>query len=106
MKKSVCRRQTYSLLGTLGEYLTVTNYLVTPVVGIIPWPYCFIVHTREVGRVFTIPLSWLADSAHRHEIFREESGNGVITYLPYDGELLWGVTARITVSFLKALGLA
>jgi 8-oxo-dGTP pyrophosphatase MutT (NUDIX family) len=94
------------LLGTLGEYLTVTNYLVTPVVGIIPWPYCFMVHTREVGRVFTIPLPWLADAAHRHEIFRQESGNGVITYLPYDGELLWGVTARITVSFLKALGLA
>jgi 8-oxo-dGTP pyrophosphatase MutT (NUDIX family) len=94
------------LLGILGEYLTVTNYLVTPVVGIIPWPYCFTIHTLEVGRVFTIPLSWLSDAAHRQEMFRQESGHGVIAYLPYDGELLWGVTARITVSFLNALGLA
>jgi 8-oxo-dGTP pyrophosphatase MutT (NUDIX family) len=93
------------LLGTLGEYLTATNYLVTPFVGIIPWPYCFTIHTLEVGRVFTIPLTWLTDAAHRQEMVRQDSGRGVIAYLPYDGELLWGVTARITVSFLKALGL-
>jgi hypothetical protein len=39
-------------------------------------------------------------------VVRKESGRGFITFLPYDGELLWGVTARITVSFLDALGLA
>jgi 8-oxo-dGTP pyrophosphatase MutT (NUDIX family) len=94
------------VLGILGEYLTVSNYLVTPVVGIIPWPYTFKVHTPEVGRVFTIPLEWLADGLHRQEMVRTESGRGVIVYLPYDGELLWGVTARITVNFLKALDLA
>ena len=77
-----------------------------PVVGIIPWPYTFKVHTPEVGRVFTIPLEWLADGSHRQEMVRTESGRGVIVYLPYDGELLWGVTARITVNFLQALDLA
>jgi len=100
------RQTDVRLLGLLGEYLTVTNYLVTPVVGVIPWPYAFTIHTLEVGRVFTIPLSWLADAAHRQEMVRAEGGRSVIMYLPYDGELLWGVTARITVSFLKSLGLA
>jgi 8-oxo-dGTP pyrophosphatase MutT (NUDIX family) len=94
------------LMGALGEYLTVSNYLVTPVVGIIPWPYTFTIHTPEVGRVFTIPLDWLADASHHQELVRKETGRGFITYLPYDGELLWGVTARITVNFLIALGLA
>ena len=94
------------LLGVLGEYLTVSNYLITPVVGIIPWPYTFTIHTPEVDRVFTIPLSWLADASHHQELVRKETGRGFITYLPYDGELLWGVTARITVNFLMALGLA
>jgi hypothetical protein len=94
------------LLGSLGEYLTVSNYLVTPVVGIIPWPYTFTIHTLEVSRVFTIPLIWLADPLHRQEMVRKETDRGVIMYLPYDGELLWGVTARITVNFLLALGLA
>ena len=93
------------IIGSLGDYLTVTNYLVTPIVGIIPWPYTFTIHTLEVSRVFTIPLVWLADSSHYQEMVRKETERGVIMYLPYDGELLWGVTARITVNFLIALGL-
>ena len=92
------------VLGSLGEYLTVSNYLVTPVVGILPWPYTFNIHTIEVGRVFTIPLYWLADPHHHQEMVRQETGRGLITFLPYDGELLWGITARITVNFLAALG--
>jgi 8-oxo-dGTP pyrophosphatase MutT (NUDIX family) len=93
------------ILGALGEYLTVSNYLVTPFVGFFPWPYTFTIHTPEVERVFTIPLDWLADPSHRQDMVRMETGRGFITYLPYDGELLWGVTARITVSFLTALGM-
>lgn len=99
------RPEDITLLGSLGEYLTVTNYLVTPVIGIIPWPYTFLIHTLEVERVFTIPLIWLVDPAHRHEMVLKEKGRGVIMYLPYEGELLWGVTARITVNFLMALDL-
>ena len=99
------RPEDVQVLGALGEYLTVSNYLVTPIVGIIPWPYTFKVHTPEVERVFTIPLEWLSDPLHRQEMVRKETGRSFITYLPYDGELLWGVTARITVNFLTALGL-
>lgn len=92
------------VLGHLGEYLTVTNFRVTPVVGVIPWPYCFKIHTLEVGRVFTIPLAWLRDPTNRQEFTRQETGRGVVAYLPFDGELLWGATARMTVNFLGALG--
>ncbi|MEJ5224498.1 MAG: hypothetical protein WHV44_08585, partial [Anaerolineales bacterium] len=81
----------------------VTNYLVTPVVGVIPWPYGFRVSTVEVGRVFTMPLDWLADRNNYHEFVRAETGRAVVAYLPYDGELLWGATARMTVNFIRAL---
>lgn len=93
------------VLGRLGEMLTVTNYLVTPIVASIPWPYVFKVHTIEVGRVFTIPLRWLADTENHHEFIRKESQRSVITFLPYDGELMWGVTGRITIEFLRAINL-
>jgi hypothetical protein len=29
----------------------------------------------------------------------------LIAYHPFDGELMWGATARMTVDFLKVLGL-
>lgn len=99
------RRSDVRILGRLGEMLTVTNFLVTPIVGIFPWPYAFTVHTIEVERVFMLPLKWLSDRQNWQEFIRQETGRSVITYFPYDGELVWGVTARITVEFIRALGL-
>jgi 8-oxo-dGTP pyrophosphatase MutT (NUDIX family) len=94
------------ILGRLGEMLTVTNFMVTPIVAVFPWPYVFNVHTVEVSRVFMIPLKWLAERENWQEFIRKETRHAVITYFPYDGELLWGVTARITVEFIRALGLS
>lgn len=99
------RRGDARVLGRLGDMLTVTNFHITPVVGVFPWPYTFKVHTVEVGRVFTMPLPWLADPNNRLEFVRKETGRSLIAYLPYDGELLWGATARMTVEFLRAMGM-
>jgi 8-oxo-dGTP pyrophosphatase MutT (NUDIX family) len=99
------RREDARILGRLGEMLTVSNYRVTPVVATFQWPYTFKIHTIEVGRVFTLPLKWLADHDNWQEFIRKETQRSVITYFPYDGELLWGVTARITVEFIRAIGL-
>lgn len=91
------------VLGRLGEMVTISNFVVTPVVGVVPWPYAFKVHTVEVGRVFTLPLTWLATRENWMEFTRAETGHSVIAYFPYDSELLWGATARMTVNFVKAL---
>jgi 8-oxo-dGTP pyrophosphatase MutT (NUDIX family) len=99
------RREDVRLLGQLGEMVTISNFLVTPIVGVIPWPYGFKIHTIEVGRVFTMPLDWLAKRENWMEFMRRETGHSVITYFPFDGELLWGATARMTVNFVSALGL-
>jgi len=99
------RRKDVRLLGRLGQMLTVTNFIITPIVGVFPWPYAFTVHTIEVDRIFTLPLKWLADRQNWQEFVRKETGRAVITYFPYDGELLWGATARMTVEFIRAMGL-
>ena len=99
------RRGDVRVLGSLGEMVTITNFHVTPVVGVIPWPYGFTVHTIEVARVFTMPLNWLADTRNWQEFLHPQSGRSVITYFPFDGELLWGATARMTINFIKAIGL-
>jgi hypothetical protein len=69
----------------------------------IPWPYAFLVANIEVERVFTMPLAWLADRNNFWELFLPESERAVIFYHPYEGELLWGATARMTVNFLKTI---
>jgi len=99
------RRVDIHILGRLGEMRTVTNFLITPIVATFPWPYAFTVHTIEVDRVFTLPLKWLSNPQNWQEFVRQETQHSVITYFSYDGELLWGVTARITVEFLRAINL-
>jgi 8-oxo-dGTP pyrophosphatase MutT (NUDIX family) len=96
------------ILGRLHPYLTVTNYLVTPVVGIMPWPYPLVLAQDEVSRVFTIPLEWLAHSANYEERLRKIPNHNdipVIYYHPYQGEILWGASARFTLEFIKALSM-
>jgi len=98
------------VIGKLEQIITITNYLVTPVIGLIPWPYSFTLEPEEVSHVFSIPLEWLADQTN-HEIRpRPDLQNSdfphlrdVIYFKPYQEEILWGVSAEITVRFLTKL---
>jgi 8-oxo-dGTP pyrophosphatase MutT (NUDIX family) len=96
------------VLGRLATRPTISNFLVTPVVARISWPASFRLSPDEVSRVFTIPLDWLANGAHWEERPRS-TPNGyfehVIFYQPYDSEVLWGASARITHDLLRVLGL-
>jgi len=101
------RREDVHILGRLWDFLTVTNYRVSPVVGAIPWPYQLKLDTKEVTRVFTIPLGWLADPSN-HEIRQRVlpppfEPLPVIFFHPFDGEVLWGASARITLALVNIL---
>lgn len=101
------------ILGKMNSLWTITNYVVTPVIGIIPWPFPVRLEEIEVSRVFSIPLDWLADPDHHEiryrtipnpysQILHRES-HPVIYFHPYQDEILWGVSAEITISFIKIL---
>jgi len=92
------------VLGKLPDMITVSYYLVTPVVGVVKWPTVLRVGEDEVARVFTIPLGWLANGSNRWQFERPEVKRSVIAYHPFDGELLWGATARMTLDLLNVLG--
>ncbi len=101
--------QYVSILGDLKSYHTISNYLVTPVVAEINWPVPLVPDSREVSRVFSIPIAWLADPANHRISWRtlkkSEASVPVIHFQRYEGELLWGITAKLTVSLLNLIGL-
>jgi len=98
------------ILGRVRDMLTISNYCVTPIIGVVPWPYDFQPQEEEVDRIFTIPLNWLAKPSNRKVQMRGLQFLGrdvpVIYFQEYDGELLWGASARITLLLLEALKLA
>jgi len=95
------------ILGRLAELRTISNFCVTPVVGVIPWPYPLRLATKEVSRVFTIPLAWLANESN-HEIRQRQlppphAPVPVVYFKPYKGEVLWGISASITLALIRNL---
>ena len=99
--------QEVELLGELRPFRTVSNFLVTPVVGLVPWPLALRPDPSEVAHVFSIPLVWLNDPANwrvrawpspDHPQVRK-----VVFFDEFDGERLWGVSGRITLDFLTCL---
>lgn len=98
-----------TILGKINDFVVISNYQVSPFVGVIPWPYNFIPSPAEVSRVFTIPLDWLVNPNNREEIMREVPNMGnfpVIYFNKYDNELLWGASAQFLIEFLGVLRLA
>lgn len=104
-----------SIVDKLPVYETISFFSVTPVVGLLNWPSTMKLQSSEVARAFTIPLDWLLDESN-HELRNRqpeaitgikksavEKPRKVVYFKEYDGELLWGASARITLNFLHAL---
>jgi 8-oxo-dGTP pyrophosphatase MutT (NUDIX family) len=101
------------ILGRMNSLQTISNYIVTPIVGVIPWPVFLHLEETEVSRVFSIPLDWLADPSN-HEVRQRtipeqftkilhRERHPVIYFKLYQDELLWGVSAEIMIRLIDIL---
>ena len=91
------------VLGLLDDMRTQsTGYRVTPVVGVIPYPYPFALSAREVEQIITIPLAHLldADNGGEESVMREGKSYRGHVYR-YEGYVIWGATARILTEFIR-----
>lgn len=99
--------QDVQVLGQLNPHHSISRYRIAPVVATLPWPYTLIPSPQEVARIFTIPLHWLAQPGNHEVRYRQLAGMTepipVVYFQEYDNELLWGATARITLSLLGCL---
>ena len=94
-------------LGYLETYLTVTGFLVTPVVALLHDDFTPIPDGFEVDEVFEVPLGFLFDAENLTVTYRERLGTRfrVYEYL-YEGHRIWGATAAMLVGMRRqVLGL-
>jgi 8-oxo-dGTP pyrophosphatase MutT (NUDIX family) len=99
-------RESITVVGQLDELLTVTQYRITPIVGVIAWPWEFRLSLAELSAVFGVPLRWLADPANLNTQYRQPlaSGPPVPVYYFYFGPYtVWGATARIILNLLDVV---
>ncbi|MCA1798935.1 MAG: CoA pyrophosphatase [Xanthomonadaceae bacterium] len=92
------------IVGTLTPYMTVTNFRVTPVLGLVTPGFVLRPDPIEVADAFEIPLATFRDPALR-ERRRRQFGDVEVSYWAYqcDGRLVWGATAAMLVDLCRRL---
>ena len=97
------------LAGRLGDYVTVTGYRITPVLGLLPEgmeleELGLVLSPHEVEHVFALPLSVLLDPAapqRRRAYFRGEWREFWVW--PHPDHYIWGATAAMLVHLADRL---
>lgn len=92
------------VLGELHQYVTVTGYRVTPVVGLVTPPLDLRPDEFEVAEVFEVPLEFLIDPANhqRNSVFYE-GGERHYYAVPFREYYIWGATAGMLMNFYSFL---
>lgn len=94
------------VLGLLDDTETrATQFVITPVVGMIREPLGFKPDGREIERVIEVPLGLLLDpTIFRTEMWmRDGEPHPVHFFQVSDEDVVWGATARILRQFLDLL---
>ncbi|MEE8471619.1 MAG: CoA pyrophosphatase [Dehalococcoidia bacterium] len=91
------------VLGELDDMVTITNFEVRPFVGLIPHPYPFQLCAAEVESLIEVPLQFLLDPGNCREETHPGDSSHVHYSFEYDGNVIWGATARILNQFLFVL---
>jgi 8-oxo-dGTP pyrophosphatase MutT (NUDIX family) len=109
-------REAYEEIGLLTEDVeilgrtdatntVVSNFVVHPFVGVIPYPYDFTISYDEVDRIIEVPFRIFLD---KNPKYRQESAEFEgVTYpgsaYKYKGHVIWGATARILENLMGIL---
>ena len=99
------RREDAKVIGELDDEITTTsNYIVTPFIAFIPWPYQFTANETEVAKIINVPLTALLDKNNRKPTAELLNGRQIESFdYYYRGTRIWGATARILNKLLAII---
>lgn len=90
------------VLGHLDDYVTVTGFTVTPVVGMIRPPFDLTPDPFEVAEVFEVPLSFVLDrSNHQRHTYKVRGRTRAYYAMPHGDRYIWGATAGMLVNLAE-----
>ncbi len=91
------------IVGRLDDMKTLTGFVITPYVGLIPYPYDFKINPDEVHHLIYLPFRYLMD----HEpgtVAAEHQGKSVpAPVIYYEGERIWGATCKLLLQLRQIL---
>jgi 8-oxo-dGTP pyrophosphatase MutT (NUDIX family) len=92
--------ESVEVLGVLDDFPSVTDFVVTPYVGVIPPSFPYRPNDGEVEVVVEVPFSFLRNLSHLRVEQLEYRGNvHDVFFWDYGPYTIWGLTARMLKSF-------
>ena len=100
--------QHVKIIGQLDDIFTISQYVVTPIVGYIlddTTVDCNNHNFDEIQYVIKVSLNRIANPVkYWTQEFQYNENNLIrVPFFDYDGEIIWGATGRILVNFLSVL---
>jgi 8-oxo-dGTP pyrophosphatase MutT (NUDIX family) len=92
------------VVGEIEPYRTVTGYVVTPVLGVIPPNLALEPHEHEVADWFEAPLAFVLDPSNQRRISALFAGQTRHYYeIMWNDRRIWGATAAMIVNLSRRL---
>lgn len=92
------------ILGVLDDVPVVTGFVITPFVGVIPYPYAFVPNPLEIQELLEIPYSALSEEDGWSTGTRVVNGKlNTFHRFSHNGQVVWGATAQILRQLLQIL---
>jgi len=92
------------VVGTIEPYRTVTGYVVTPVLGVLPPDLALEPHEHEVADLFEAPLGFVLDPANQQRKSALFQGQTRHYYeIVWNDRRIWGATAAMIVNLSRRL---
>jgi len=96
--------QLVEVVGAIEPYRTVTGYVVTPVLGVLPPDIALEPHEHEVADLFAAPLGYLLDPSNqrlRSALFQGRTRH--YYEIVWNDRRIWGATAAMIVNLSRRL---
>ena len=94
-----------TVLGTLPQYVTITDFVVTPVVAMLQPPLLLRPEPGEVAEVFEVPLALALDGQqYQRHSYERDGVRGQYLAMQWQHYTIWGATAAMLRLLAQALG--
>jgi 8-oxo-dGTP pyrophosphatase MutT (NUDIX family) len=97
-------RRLVRVIGEVDRYHTITGYMITPVLAVIPPDLPLLPNPDEVAAIFEVPLAFLMNPANHEQCSVDWAGKPRHYWeMNWQGHRIWGATAAMIVNLSRRL---
>ncbi len=91
------------VVGEFNDYLANEGFVIHTILGILQDTSRLKIQPEEVEYLIELPVSFVKENSPRTEIWERNGRNIEVYFYDYQGEVIWGLTARMIKHFVDQL---